>query len=514
MITLSAEGSVVLKVKATNPSEFEEQEVVVKSYLPRGIKPENVIDRRELELAYDVKQGQYYVYKEVKLKPKESVTYAIEIEDIWLIDTEKLNALKIHTDDLVRKLKKTEYEDVAEKLAEMIDKNIAGILEKQGLSTIDKVSPIEHIAAYEANKRILDTVKEDVGTLENLVISLGGDPGVIMGESSIGAKTVEEIVQERAYSIERIADSKKLNANLKEGAGEGGRGGTGGAGDAGSGMGLAAFNTVILKVEIENPSPAEVQIIPLKYYLPSEVKADDVIDAKELELGFDFEKELYYLFKDEVRLEPAEKKVFEVLVRDKWSINEADLLSLKLHAENMVTALEGLREFASAQKLGKEVIESIDELLERKGLTELTDEHIAAFREDVKKLEEIKKDIQRMEEVLVQAGVVPEVTIVDEKRLRKAAQELGVSEARLRQIKRLREARKGATQDAGGGLGAKGVKLLAGTIFRGKAPSTAATWRIIFIIIGFLGIVSLLFFLRWHLIPEKKPKRINEEKSD
>ena len=255
----------------------------VKSYLPRGIKPENVVEKGELELAYDVRQGQYYVYKEVKLKPKASVTYEIEIEDIWLIDEEKLNTLKSHAEELAGKLKKTEYKEVSGKLKEMIEKNIVEILEKQTSYAIDRVSPIEHISAYEANKEMLDIVKEDVGTLENLVIGLGGDPGKIMGESSIGAKTIEEITgQLRGKSASQSARTEGSKARVK-----------GISTEEFKGLKLAAFKTAMFKVAVENPSQTETQIIPVKYYLPKEVKADDVIDLGELELGFDFEKAVF-----------------------------------------------------------------------------------------------------------------------------------------------------------------------------------------------------------------------------
>jgi len=52
----SADASVTLKVSASNPSEFQEQTLTVKSYLPKGIRPENVLNAGGLEIGYDVKK--------------------------------------------------------------------------------------------------------------------------------------------------------------------------------------------------------------------------------------------------------------------------------------------------------------------------------------------------------------------------------------------------------------------------------------------------------------------------
>ena len=52
----SADASVTLNVSASNPSAFQEQTLTVKSYSPKGIRPENVLDAGGLEIGYDVKR--------------------------------------------------------------------------------------------------------------------------------------------------------------------------------------------------------------------------------------------------------------------------------------------------------------------------------------------------------------------------------------------------------------------------------------------------------------------------
>ena len=39
--------------------------------------------------------------------------------------------------------------------------------------------------------------------------------------------------------------------------------------------------------------------------------------------------------------------------------------------------------------------------------------------------------------------------------------------------------------------------MVYGSVFQGKAPNVTTTWRIIYAIVGFLAIVSFLFFILW-----------------
>ena len=464
--TATAQAGVILKVTAENPSSYEERQVSVRSYLPSGVKPENIIDKGELEVAYDVKQGQYYVYKDATLAPLASVTYQIEVQDIWRIDEAQLPTLKSHSQDLTDKLAKTEYSGVAATLNDAVANNIAAILKRQAASSIDKVAPVEHINAYEANKKLFEDIRKNVGIMENLVIGLGGDTGKIMGESTIGARAVNEVAEE---------------ADMSAGSSEGGS----------SGKEAAKPKTIVLKIEVSNPSATEKRSIPVNYYLPPEIRKDDIIDAKELEPRLDFEKSVYYLYHPGVELGPGESRVFEIVVKDKWSVSEANLLAMKLHAAAMVATLSGTKEFSAIEELGKQAMQKIDDILNKQSAETLDEEHVADFYSQQRQVGDIEKIIGRMEDLLRQAGASPKVTVLDESKIKELAEGSGVSPERMKQIQKMLI--EGKTS-YGTGPDTKGVRLLAGTIFKGKAPSTATTWKIIYIILICLGVVSALFY--------------------
>ena len=453
----AAEAGVILKMTAVNPSQYESRDVSVKSYLPSGVKPEDIINKGELEVEYDVKQGKYYVFKDVRLSPEESVTYEIEVEDIWKIDEAYLASLTAHAKDLSDKLRRTEYSTVASKLDEMVSADAVTILKKQDAASTDKVAPVDHINAYEANKALLDKIRKDVGTMENLVIGLGKDAGKIMGDSSTGSRSLDEVSAEADRSIEAPGRAGKPK-------------------------------TVTLKIEISNPSKAEARSVPVNYYLPPEIRKDDIVDAKELEPRLDTEKSIYYMYHPGVELGPGESRIFEIIVKDKWSVSEPVLLSLKKQAEAIAKLASETKADPAVEGLAKEVIESIDAMLGKQAAQSEASEYYSQQQQ----VAEIQKSIGRMADLLRQAGV---------------------SKAQLKKIQNMLV--KGKT-DQGTGADPKGVKLLAGTIFKGKAPSTATTWKIIFIIIIFLAVMTGIFFLMWsaQAAREKKIEKVADESND
>ena len=53
--TVSADDSLTLKVMAINPSKDEAQPAEIRAYLPREVQPEDILEKGDLELAYDSK---------------------------------------------------------------------------------------------------------------------------------------------------------------------------------------------------------------------------------------------------------------------------------------------------------------------------------------------------------------------------------------------------------------------------------------------------------------------------
>ncbi len=171
----AAEGRVILRIVASNPSEFESQEVTVRSYLPKGISRSEVIDSDGMEIRYDDQREQYYVTTRTTLEPQGSIAFNVELEDIWLITPERLDALANVAGGLAEKLTETAYGQQAQDIRQRVVAAIQNIRERQQAARIPEVSPSEHISAYNNNLALLSVVESDIQTLDKLYARASSD---------------------------------------------------------------------------------------------------------------------------------------------------------------------------------------------------------------------------------------------------------------------------------------------------------------------------------------------------
>src|SRR3989338_2898711 len=145
VFSTQASASVTLRVVAVNPSEDSEQSVPIKVYLPVEVKPEDIIYKGDLEIAYDTQQGSYYVFGDYAIKPLETLEKEIEIQDIWVIEDAEITTLRKEAKDMFSAFDKTAYADKAQVLSKAIEKKLKEIEEMQaGLAS----NPAQHISNY------------------------------------------------------------------------------------------------------------------------------------------------------------------------------------------------------------------------------------------------------------------------------------------------------------------------------------------------------------------------------
>jgi len=160
-----AAGTITLRLMAVNPSDSE-QTVPIKVYLPLEVKPENVIYKGDLEVAYDAQQGGYYVFGEYQLKPKEQLEKEIEIQDVWVIDQAQIAILRQDAKEILTAFEKTDYYDRALLLYNGIDKKLKEVEQMQDLSS---ASPSYKISNYRNSVSLLSSTKEDLLSAKTLL---------------------------------------------------------------------------------------------------------------------------------------------------------------------------------------------------------------------------------------------------------------------------------------------------------------------------------------------------------
>lgn len=160
--------TIEMSVVAVNPSAIKPQIVQIKTYLPKEITPNTIVDTGGLDVEFDSVQSMYYVFKEeVKLKPSETRTFTIEIKDVWFIDQKRLDSLGAQTESIVSRLKGTPFFESANLLSETIFKALDTVSKTQDDETVSRRS---HIGIYRNNLLIVDQIKDDINWLENQLV--------------------------------------------------------------------------------------------------------------------------------------------------------------------------------------------------------------------------------------------------------------------------------------------------------------------------------------------------------
>lgn len=214
------------------------------------------------------------------------------------------------------------------------------------------------------------------------------------------------------------------------------------------------YTNVVIKITVKNVS-AEKRKVDVRRDLPPEIKANDILEPAGLDVRTDINAGICYVFGKEVEIGAGETKTYNVKVRDKWNVNFPRFPYLRGCASNVLARISAKEKFKSIEDMINGVVTELDELEKEPVPTELNDRYVAFFRQQAGKLDVIEQKISRVEAAL--------------KPLDKNTQ--------------------------------RG--------FTAKAPSPKTTWMIIWIILGFLLFLSLVFFFRWY--GKTKAEKLTDE---
>ncbi len=162
----NAQANIVMKVISVNPSKQQSQNVQVKSYLPKEVKPEDIISKDDLEIGFDNQQGSYYVFGEYELKPDTMLEKTIEMKDIWIISAGEMETLRLEVENTVKNISEGEFKERINFLKQSIDSKLKEIREKQN---VEAANPEKHISDYRDNLKLLESVKADLVVLRSLL---------------------------------------------------------------------------------------------------------------------------------------------------------------------------------------------------------------------------------------------------------------------------------------------------------------------------------------------------------
>ncbi len=139
LAAVPALADLYINVVAVNGADAPKN-YAIKFGLPGELTAEDILDTNGLQLDYNVDDGDYFVFGDVSLKPKESKTFRVHIKDKWMVTQAKIDGLKQQITQGYDTLGKPYDAQKAEVLKARLDAKLDYIFSLQGSSaeSIDK----------------------------------------------------------------------------------------------------------------------------------------------------------------------------------------------------------------------------------------------------------------------------------------------------------------------------------------------------------------------------------------
>lgn len=219
-----------------------------------------------------------------------------------------------------------------------------------------------------------------------------------------------------------------------------------------------------MRVVAVNPSAEKTRTIEVRIDLPMEITPEYIISSGDLEVDYDTERSIYYVYKAEVNLEPKQTKVFEVIVEDVWYIEDKDLGVLKKHTNLMMERLKDSEYFEFATELAESIHGRLDGIIAMQSDESIgRKKRIGGYRNNLQVVRVVKEDLSRMEKLLSFTGGPPIPEMLEE------------------------------------------------SVLKSDAPSTTTTWLVIFLVIAFMGLLAGQFFFTWQRKIKTSSSELGEE---
>ncbi len=199
------------------------------------------------------------------------------------------------------------------------------------------------------------------------------------------------------------------------------------------------YRTAMVRITVHNTSDQHARTVQIKRDMPPEITIEDILDPDGLNVRTDGGVTCLYLHN--LTLEPGETRVYEVTINDKWNINAPRLAHLRLKADRLSDEAAGPRELEAVANTIANARRELDAIAADPAPETLNAAYISYYRRQAERLDGIEESLNRVE-------------------------------AAVRAV---------ATR--------RGFDM--------PAPDKRTTWLVIYTILGFLAVMSLLFFLRW-----------------
>ena len=153
--------------------------------------------------------------------------------------------------------------------------------------------------------------------------------------------------------------------------------------------GAGALADVYINVMAVNGAP-ERRETPVRYDLPGDLKAEDILDTAGLKLDYDVTNGNYVVSGD-IGLDSKESKTFRIRVKDIWRMSDEQVDQIKAEIGKGFEQVGKLRDAKKAEVLKEQLLEKLDYITQEQGAkADTVEKRIDAFRAYSKELQRIK----------------------------------------------------------------------------------------------------------------------------
>lgn len=150
--------------------------------------------------------------------------------------------------------------------------------------------------------------------------------------------------------------------------------------------------SITLRLMAINPSESE-QTVPVKVYLPVEVKPEDVIYKDDLEVTYDTQQGSYYVY-GEYLLQPKEVLEKEIEIKDVWVIDLPQIGMLRQEAKDILEAFRKTNYFERAQLLYMGIDKKLKDVEEMQEISSVSPSYkISNYRNSLSLFNSAKADL-------------------------------------------------------------------------------------------------------------------------
>lgn len=149
-------------------------------------------------------------------------------------------------------------------------------------------------------------------------------------------------------------------------------------------------------IMVTNPSPTEGRAVEIVRQLPPEVTADDVVDSAGLDVRTDAEKGVCHVRKASLFMAPGTSVVFNVIIRDKWNVNGRRIAELSAGASNILAKVRSWGRYKSVEEQLTTLADELRRTADRKGPEIVGDAYVAFYRDQAAELDRIERVLDRL----------------------------------------------------------------------------------------------------------------------